>query len=511
MRTPSPVNIVDPTSHLYRTSLLRWRSDAMRPYQDQPQCVLFVSLTAVSANNNRSKQLAFILNLEQHWFTLRRFGLANPDGSADQSHWFNLNSFLSEPEWVGKLYLGMVLQQAETEGGCTWINADGLLMTQVSGYSVFVVTPADPSIPLAVPQTEADNVAATLPEGLPARQSGIRNATKRTVDISGSSRNVPGSSGPLGSAEDAEGDEDIEDGDYELQAALHASLGNQEDYISHASGSLSIPPSLAPDDIPPLRSFLGAANRFVPTGPSQPSQLLNIPGHADLDPVAASMERNRVLLQRMREQQEYVHRELQSADGLTPEAQAEQEARRLERRRQEEEEEEQLRKAIAESEATARNWDAPQNQPNSAERPPLGRGVGTSSISPSNLRSEFRSYDDEDAELQAALKASLESAPTGWEPSTQDSTQERPKHPETLNPQYKRTEGLVTVDKSSRNTGQNEMDIDEEWHSESEDFSDGEDDDDDDISEMNDAPMKGEQSTPTLDEIRKARLARFGS
>lgn len=71
--------------------------------------------------NRPYAQHGFILNLEQHWFTLRRFG---PSGSAkeateaeaERSHWFNLNSFLEKPEWVGKLYLGMVLQQAEEEG-----------------------------------------------------------------------------------------------------------------------------------------------------------------------------------------------------------------------------------------------------------------------------------------------------------------------------------------------------------------------------------------------------------
>jgi ataxin-3 len=58
-----------------------------------------------------STQLAFVLNLEQHWFTLRRFG--RPGG---KGFWFNLNSFLPSPEWVGNTYLGMVLQQAEREG-----------------------------------------------------------------------------------------------------------------------------------------------------------------------------------------------------------------------------------------------------------------------------------------------------------------------------------------------------------------------------------------------------------
>jgi hypothetical protein len=62
-------------------------------------------------NADVSTQLGFVLNLEQHWFTLRRFGHPKRKG-----HWFNLNSFLQSPEWVGSTYLGMVLQQAEKEG-----------------------------------------------------------------------------------------------------------------------------------------------------------------------------------------------------------------------------------------------------------------------------------------------------------------------------------------------------------------------------------------------------------
>jgi hypothetical protein len=41
------------------------------------------------------------------------------DTDVGNGHWFNLNSFLPAPEWVSKMYLGMVLQQAEAEG--TWI------------------------------------------------------------------------------------------------------------------------------------------------------------------------------------------------------------------------------------------------------------------------------------------------------------------------------------------------------------------------------------------------------
>lgn len=65
-----------------------------------------------------STQLAFVLNLHQHWFTLRRFGPATTDPATDpgQGHWFNLNSSFSAPKWVSRTYLGMFLQQCETEG-----------------------------------------------------------------------------------------------------------------------------------------------------------------------------------------------------------------------------------------------------------------------------------------------------------------------------------------------------------------------------------------------------------
>ncbi|QRV79688.1 Ataxin-3 [Ceratobasidium sp. AG-Ba] len=98
---------------------------------------------AAICNPMQFTQLAFVLNLEQHWFTLRRFGQRGGKG-----FWFNLNSFLSAPEWVGGEYLKMVLQQAEQEG-----------------YTIFVVRPSDPSNPEhGLPETETDILAETLDE-----------------------------------------------------------------------------------------------------------------------------------------------------------------------------------------------------------------------------------------------------------------------------------------------------------------------------------------------------------
>ncbi|KAF5378192.1 hypothetical protein D9615_007591 [Tricholomella constricta] len=168
-----------PRSSTLLLILTRWRGEEMRPYQDRTHT-----------------QLAFILNLDQHWFTLRRFGHAEPEVNKDagNGHRFNLNS-VNAPERVGKLYIGMVLQQAEAKG-----------------YFVFAVTQADPSAPLALPRTEADEIASTLPEPTSAARSGFHSPSYKP------------SSAPLSTAPSNPTQiEGFEDEDYELQAALQAS------------------------------------------------------------------------------------------------------------------------------------------------------------------------------------------------------------------------------------------------------------------------------------------------
>ncbi|KXN92436.1 Ataxin-3 [Leucoagaricus sp. SymC.cos] len=445
------VQVMEEAIEVWGLNLIRWRSNAMRPYQDHPHT-----------------QLAFILNLEQHWFTLRRFGpaSANVDGDPGQGHWFNLNSSLSAPEWVGKLYLGMVLQQAEAEG-----------------YSVFVVTQADPSKPLSLPRTEADDVAATLPEPRSASQSQGLQGGLKSNDI-----------GEL---------EGVEEEDYELQAALQASLASQEGYGSHfyEDGAITppfIPPNLVPASSSRTYSSAASGSTSSNSSSSRSSQPLDLPGHADLDPVAASMERNRVLLQRMREQQELAHRELRSSGGFTPEQQAVQNARQQERARQEVEEAEQLRLAIAESEAMARER-GKQQQARPGQDDELSVDVDANSTvdAPSFDFSslEHRNYDDEDAELQAALRASLENVPPGWQ------------HTQFSEPTLPSTSEAPELDKNINDKEVQDTDIDraEEWHSESEESDIGS------AGPNKAVPSVSERNAPSsLDEIRKARLARFG-
>jgi Ataxin-3 len=145
----------------------------------------------------------------------------------------------------------------------------------------------------------------------------------------------------------------VEDDDAELQAALHASFV--------------------------ARSDQGSSSQNLPGSSAQ------IP-----DPVLASQERNRSMLDRMRQEQEQAQRELWESGYHRPDTP--------------EDEDEILKRAIAESEAFARASSS--SEPSGAQDDPSGLTAPEFS-----RRDHHRVYDDEDADLQAALRASLEDGP----------------------------------------------------------------------------------------------------
>lgn len=362
--------------------------------------------------------MAFILNLNQHWFALRRFGPAEPnlDDDLGDGHWFNLNSFLPAPEWVGKLYLGMVLQQAETEG---MVNCPHRLASTKpypsTGYSVFAVTQADPYSHLALTRTEADDIASTLPEPTSAARPSFQSLSSHDRKVAPTSSSAPGTSNHI---------DGLEDEDYELQAALQASLmGNSspdahDEYLNPprlVRGFVSLPPS---DPATPLNPDSGTHTPIgEPTRP-EPSSAPSAGDPDDVDPVAASMERNRLMLQRVKAQQEFAQRELWGESSTDPDAAAALQARREERRKAEEEEAEELRRAIEESQALARQ----EGHETSSDDEELDddmdvdpRAAAQPNTYPVGAYDAHRVYDDDDAELQAALRASLEHVPEGWQ------------------------------------------------------------------------------------------------
>ncbi|KAI0355746.1 Josephin-domain-containing protein [Trametes cingulata] len=358
------VQVLEEALKVWNLTLVRWRSEAMRPYQEHPHT-----------------QMGFILNQSQHWYALRRFGSVSPDPSLEadmgNGHWFNLNSFLPAPERIGKLYLGMFLQQAEAEG-----------------YSVFAVVQRDPEGPLALPRTEADEIAAEISESA----AGNFSSTYQPGSGSGSTSTHP-----------LIGVEGFEDEDMELQAALQASLsGAAFDPSAFATSfqqrttyqSTTVHSSSGPS----VRTAVQREYEVIEDDDDD-DEIVEVPRPPAApavpeDPVAASMARQRAIMEQMRRAQEVALQE-----------QYEDEVARIDattRRRQAgagaagEDEDEMLRRAIAESEALAQAHAARQ-----AEEPEVAPAAPPA-------WHQHRVYDDEDQELQAALRASLETVPEGF-------------------------------------------------------------------------------------------------
>lgn len=371
--------------------------------------------------------------------------------------------------------------------------------TRVTGYSVFAVVQTDPEAPLALPRTQADDIASTLPE---PSSSSTSNAAQ-----------APSS---------------FEDEDYELQAALQASLGGYDELPPHfapqrsQSGPSSGPPVIPvvggpqdriinPGSSRPARPARGLSlgSFEMNRGPSgsdadllppleavsddedeefvdAPSEFMDHSGQqeeASEDPVLASMARQRQMLERMRREQEVALQE-QYEDEMTGFA----DPARMARRREEEEEAEMLRRAIAESQAEARARDRAAGRQGEESGDQMD-AEPSQDAQQTWVSAADRVYDDDDAQLQAALKASLETVPADFKiPDTPPA----PSLPLS-------TGSAPSADLSSGVQREEETDeasiIDTETETEPDDTTDEQ--------------MKEEEDV-SVEEMRKRRLARFG-
>lgn len=128
----------------------------------------------------------------------------------------------------------------------------------------------------------------------------------------------------------------------------------------------------------------------------------------NMDPVAASIARNRLIMERMRREQEMALRDTFEDVDMEDFAR---------RRRETQEEEDMLRRAIEESEKLAMEVEERQQQKNQNYQPVAGGSNPTSPPRmPSSLVEGHRVYDDEDEDFQAALRASLQDVPQGYQP-----------------------------------------------------------------------------------------------
>ncbi|KAG0333357.1 Ataxin-3 [Podila humilis] len=94
------VQVLSHALSIWNAQIIPWGAKEVRAAKMQPE-----------------REFAFICNLDQHWYTLRRFGPST-------HRWYDLNSMLRHPQYMSATYLGMTLSQLEAEG-----------------YSIFVVRP----------------------------------------------------------------------------------------------------------------------------------------------------------------------------------------------------------------------------------------------------------------------------------------------------------------------------------------------------------------------------------
>jgi len=127
----------------------------------------------------------------------------------------------------------------------------------------------------------------------------------------------------------------------------------------------------------------------------------------ELDPVAASVARNRLIMERMRREQEMAFRDTFEDVDMED----------LSRRgRETQQEEEMFKRAVEESEKLAKELEERQRKNRDNQSHTGGSTPTSSSHIPSPLMQGQRVYDDEDEELQAALRASLQDVPPGYQP-----------------------------------------------------------------------------------------------
>lgn len=232
-------SVLERALQVWGISISSWRSAEVRGRHSAPE-----------------REAAFVLNLDSHWFTIRSFGTTS-------QFWYNLNSFLAEPQWIGTNYLGTLLHTAESEG-----------------YSVFVVQASEGSAGQGLRESDADQIADHLPPPGAAssridsssQSLGLRPATSsnRSTSPLRSAAKSGTSSTSLGLGDDEE--------DVDLQAALSASL------VQHttASGDPDTPSRSR------VRQVRSGSDEGIAGGYSSMGET-----DADIDAIAPSRQRHR--------------------------------------------------------------------------------------------------------------------------------------------------------------------------------------------------------------------------
>lgn len=150
---------------------------------------------ATQIRNDPTNAQAFIFNMDSHWFCVRRFQNIKTESTIaakDTFAFFNLNSLLSQPEYMSSLYLTEYMKQMLNEG-----------------YSIFVVKGvfpeclADTNPPVMLQSSRLDNVKSyqfvDLTKGkstksLAETDADLQRAIRMSLELERSQASSPASS-----------------------------------------------------------------------------------------------------------------------------------------------------------------------------------------------------------------------------------------------------------------------------------------------------------------------------
>ncbi|KAI7860355.1 Josephin-domain-containing protein [Circinella umbellata] len=177
------VQVIQEALSVWGLQLIPWKSEDVKEAQEKPQ-----------------NEVAYICNLAEHWFTLRKFVVP--------WRWYNLNSTQAQPTYLSETYLGMLLQQIQSEQ-----------------YSVFVVRGK-------LPESRADRLAVTLPDPTTTMNNNNKNELeKEKMDQPFSGRGYSLTTTEIPENNQQNEEEDEEDEEIQLAKAIEASLQEPVDPI----------------------------------------------------------------------------------------------------------------------------------------------------------------------------------------------------------------------------------------------------------------------------------------
>ncbi|KAJ1344176.1 hypothetical protein BSLG_001316 [Batrachochytrium salamandrivorans] len=182
------------------------------------------SITMILDSSLFNGEQAFICNLDEHWFTLRRFG-----GSPNR--WYNLNSLFKEPKYVSETYLGMFISQLEMEGYSIFVVLGDLAVCEADLLALQVPIPPPGSLSTTahshLPAKVEDEAKGSPSELKPFSGTGYSlsaNSTLSETQIMAKSLAESLMGKILGSSANKS-----TGGDSELDRAIAASIAEQDD------------------------------------------------------------------------------------------------------------------------------------------------------------------------------------------------------------------------------------------------------------------------------------------